>query len=79
MQARDFARYVQLLEPVQYQNLDHHCTIEAHAFDVLAYFDCPREWWGPIWVMAQGMYYYGFDDWAKEHAQEQRVHRLAAY
>lgn len=58
MNHSDFVRYVKLLEPCIY-----HSDNQENMYQVLAWFDCPKEWREPVRVVADGWSYYGADVW----------------
>ena len=66
MEMRELARYVWLIEECYYRNLDGYWKCVERSDIALDWFECPRDWWPVVRVMAQGCSYYGEDAWHRD-------------
>ena len=65
MHAKEFGRYISLIEPCFYHNLDpHYVVLET----TLRGSTARRSGHPIVKSMAQGAYYYGENQWMKEFA-----------
>jgi len=66
-----FVEYIKLVEPCLYQET----WASEYIWEVLNYFDCPKEWREPVRVMAEGWSYYSADLWYAKYVDPSQRER----